>query len=62
MLEELKKIVRYVESLLNRRFVKPREFIKKLLVRIQGTRNLVPFSGKFVISGVVIQGFNYISF
>ena len=47
------KIVRYIESSLNRGFLKSREFIKKLLVRIEGTRHLVRYTGKFVI-----QGFN----
>ena len=41
----LKKIVPYIESSLNRRLVKPREFIKKLLVRIQETRHLVVILG-----------------
>ena len=41
-----------IESSLTQGFVKPREFIKKLLVRIQGTRHLVRYTGKFVISGV----------
>ena len=34
-------MVRYFGSLLNPEFVKPREFIKKLLVRIQETRRKV---------------------
>ena len=50
------KIVRYVESSLNRGFVKPREFIKNLLARIQGTRYLVHYTRKFVMSGVRYKG------
>ena len=34
MVKGILKIVRYFESSLNPEFVKPREFIKKLLVRI----------------------------
>ena len=45
-------MVRYTESSLNRRFVKPREFIKDFLIRIQRTRHLVRYTEKFVISGV----------
>ena len=45
-------MVRYIESSSNRRFVKPREFIRNLLGRIQGTRHLVRYTGKFVISEV----------
>ena len=37
---------------LYRKFVKPREFISNLLGRIQGTRHLVRYTGKFVISEV----------
>ena len=32
--------------------------MKKLLVRIQVTRHLVPYTKKFVISGFVTQGFS----
>ena len=37
MVKGLEKIVCYIESSLNRGFVKQREFINKLFVRIQGT-------------------------
>ena len=47
---------------LNRGFVKPREFIKKLLARIRGTRHLVPYTGKFVISGVRYTGIQLYDF
>ena len=40
----------YIESSLNRGFVKLREFIRNFLGRIQGTRHLVRYTGKFVIS------------
>ena len=40
---------RYIESSLNRGFVKPREFRRNLLGRIQRTRHLVRYTGKFVI-------------
>ena len=46
------KIVRYIEILFNRGFVKQKEFIKKLSVKIQGIRYLVHYNLKFVISGV----------
>ena len=42
-------MVRYIESSLDRGFVKLREFIKKSLVRIQGARHLVLYTRKFVI-------------
>ena len=35
-----------------RKFVKPREFIRNLSGRIQGTRHLVRYTGKFVITEV----------
>ena len=41
---------------LYRKFVKPREFIKKLLARIRQTRHLVHYTGKFVISRVHYAG------
>ena len=40
------------KSSLNRGFVKPREFTRNLLGRIQRTRHLVRYTGKFVISEV----------
>ena len=43
-------------SSLYREFVKPREFMKKLLVRIQGTGHLVRYVGKFVMSVVGYTG------
>ena len=39
-----------------RGYVNPREFMKKLLVKIQGTRYLVRYTEKFVISGVRYAG------
>ena len=66
---ECSGIVRYIDTIytvsmlkglknssLYRKFVKPREFIKKLLVRIQRTRHLNRYTGKFVISGVRYTG------
>ena len=35
--------------------------MKKLFIRNQGTRHLVRYIGKFVISGFVTQGLNCIS-
>ena len=35
-----------------RMFVIPMEFVRGLLGRIQGTRHLVRYTGKFVLSGV----------
>ena len=58
-------MVCYTESSLNRLLVKLREFIKNLLVRIQGTRHLVHYARKFsrgssLHQGFVVQGFNCI--
>ena len=46
------KIAQYIQSSFSRWFVKPREFLKKLLVRNQSTRHLVLYTRKFVISRV----------
>ena len=50
--EGTRNLVHCIESLLNRGFVKSREFVRNLLGRIQGTRHLVRYTGKFVISEV----------
>ena len=50
-------MVRNSERSLYPGFVIPREFVKSLLGRIQGTRHLVRYTGKFVIPGFVISGF-----
>ena len=52
MVGETRNLVRYIESSLNRGFVKPREFIRNLLGRIQETKRLVRHTGKFVIAEV----------
>ena len=49
MVKECEEIVCYIESSLNQGFIKQREFIKELLVRIQGTRHEVCHTGKFII-------------
>ena len=45
-------LVRNIESSLYPGLVIPTEFVRNLLDRIQWTRHLVRYTGKFVISGV----------
>ena len=52
MIKGTQNSVRFVESSLYLGFVIPREFVRSLLGRIQGTRHLVRYTGNFIISGV----------
>ena len=47
---------RNIESSLYPGFLIQREFVMSLLGRIQGTKHLVRYTGKFVISGVRYTG------
>ena len=49
-------LVCYNESLLYLGFVIPRECIRSLLGRIQGTKHLVCYTGRFIISRVHFIG------